>query len=142
SRVLHLHGWAAGGERLAVPHAHRGRRVGWLHLHAGAYPGRLVDRLVVGEHRLLLGLGQARPGLLVARGRRAPLLDQQHELHRFLLLEVVALKTNGAPQIDTSATHIRVAANPAGGSGTIAQPSGPAPAGTGCATPSASPGSA
>ena len=94
-----------GGQGLAALHAHRGGRLGIVQLEAGADARGLVDLLVGGEDRLLLLLGQARPRLRIPRRRGGALMDQQHVLHRFLLLgEWSPRRQTGSPEIDSCAS--------------------------------------
>src|SRR5438876_1039822 len=60
-RLLHLDERAIGGQRLAVLHAHGGRRLGVAHPDARGDAGGLVERLVGRVDRALLLVGEAIP---------------------------------------------------------------------------------
>src|SRR6185312_9956430 len=86
---------AVGDQGLAVLHPHRARRLGVRQREAGRHARRLVDRLVVRVDGVLLVLGQTAPLLGRAWRRGGALVDQEHELHRFLLTGMDAYETNG-----------------------------------------------
>jgi hypothetical protein len=92
-RLLGLHERTVGGQRAAVLDADGRRGLRRLELDARRDTRRLVDRLPAGHDRLLVLLGQALP---VARLRAE--VEEDHVLHRCLLLGMVAVETNaGAP---------------------------------------------
>ena len=107
---------AVGGQRLAVLHPHRGCRLGGIQPEAGGDARRLVDRLVIGEHGLLLVLRKGRPRLRRPRRRGRALVDQQHVLHVPSFRHGVVHWTNGTHEIDSLAKERWHAPGPLPGS--------------------------
>ena len=84
--LLDLDERTVGRQGLAVLHPHGRGGLGDIQTEAGGDARGLVDRLVVGVDGLLLVLRQRRPVLGRPWRGGVDLVDQQHVLHRFLLL--------------------------------------------------------